>query len=430
MGNLEPLATRLRPTCLSEFIGQKHLLAQGKPLRTALEKKQYHSFILWGPPGVGKTTLAKLFSHGLGAEFVSISAVLSGVKEIREVVEKAKAKAGKQRTILFVDEIHRFNKAQQDAFLPYIEEGVITLFGATTENPSFTLNSALLSRARVYVLKPLGANDLKEIVERALRLLEKELELSIQFSDDLQGILIQASDGDARRLLNLLETAMDFSETHDHHRVITSETLQSILGPQFRRFDRGQDIFHEQISALHDSVRGSRPDAALYWFCRMIDGGCDPLYIARRVIRMASEDVGNADPRAISLALTAAETYERLGSPEGELVIAQAILFIACAAKSNAVFKAYQKAMQLVKSTGTAAVPMHLRNAPTRLLKSLHYGEHYRDPHEEPYAYAAGENYFPEEIGNPRFYEPTDRGLEKKIKDKLNFLKQLDEANQ
>ena len=420
MSNLEPLATRLRPSNLSEFIGQRHLLSAGKPLRVALEKRQHHSFILWGPPGVGKTTLAKLFSHDLGAEFVSLSAVLSGVKDIREVVEMAKGR--QKRTILFVDEIHRFNKAQQDAFLPYIEEGVITLFGATTENPSFTLNSALLSRARVYVLKSLEQDDLKEILVRALSVLDQELDVSIQFPDELKERLITAADGDARRLLNLLETVVDFSETQDNQRVITSDMMQSVLAQQFRRFDRGQDIFHEQISALHDSVRGSNPDAALYWYCRMIDGGCDPLYIARRVIRMASEDVGNADPRAISLALAAAQTYERLGSPEGELVIAQAIIFIACAAKSNAVFTAYQKAMNLVKSTGTAAVPVHLRNAPTSLMKSWGYGKAYRDPHVEPYAYAAGENYFPQEIGAPRFYEPTARGLELKIGKKLAFL--------
>ncbi|MCH9764077.1 MAG: replication-associated recombination protein A [Gammaproteobacteria bacterium] len=425
MNNIEPLATRLRPSNLSEFIGQGHLLSAGKPLRVALEKRQHHSFILWGPPGVGKTTLAKLFAHGLGTKFVSISAVLSGVKEIRSVVETAKN--NQKRTILFVDEIHRFNKAQQDAFLPYIEEGVITLMGATTENPSFTLNNALLSRARVYVLKSLGLDDLKGILARALTVLQSDLDMPIQFPDELQNMLVAAADGDARCLLNLLETLVDFSEDFDDKRLITQPMMQSVLAQKFRRFDRGQDIFHEQISALHDSVRGSNPDAALYWFCRMIDGGCDPLYIARRVIRMACEDVGNADPRAITLALTAAETYERLGSPEGELVIAQAIIYIACAAKSNAVFTAWEKAVDFVKSTGTAPVPVHLRNAPTKLLRSMGYGKGYRDPHDEPYAYAAGETYFPEEIGTPKFYEPTERGLEQKIREKLRFLKELDE---
>lgn len=424
MSNAIPLATRLRPLNLSEFIGQPHLLSSGKPLRVALEKRHHHSFILWGPPGVGKTTLAKLFSHDLEANFVSISAVLSSVKEIRDVVEMAKN--SKKRTILFVDEIHRFNKSQQDAFLPHIENGVIILIGSTTENPSFALNNALLSRMRVYVLKPLGDEELKEILRRALISLHVESSYVIQFPEELQNILIAGSDGDARRLLNTLETLVDFSELHGNKQCITSEIMSAVLAQQFRRFDRGQEIFHDQISALHDSVRGSSPDAALYWFCRMIDGGCDPLYIARRTIRMACEDIGNADPRALSLALAAAQTYERLGSPEGELAIAQAIIYNACAAKSNAVFTAYKKAMSFVKSSGTAPVPIHLRNAPTQLMRSLDYGTAYRDPHDEIYAYAAGERYFPEEIVPQKFYEPTGRGLEQKIREKLAFLTQLD----
>ncbi len=424
MSKIEPLATRLRPSKLSDYIGQDHLLAPGKPLRVALEKRQHHSFILWGPPGVGKTTLAKLFSHDLDANFVSISAVLSSVKEIRELADLAKH--NQKRTILFVDEIHRFNKAQQDAFLPYIEEGVITLLGATTENPSFNLNNALLSRARVYVLKSLGIKELEEVLNRALKILEKEQDLPFPFPKDLQNTLILSADGDARRLLNTLESLVDFSEVQEGQRVVSSAMLEAVLAHQFRRFDRGEDIFHEQISALHDSVRGSNPDAALYWFCRMIDGGCDPLYIARRVIRMASEDVGNADPKALTIALEAFQTYERLGSPEGELIIAQAILYIACVVKSNAVFTAYEKAMKFVKTSGTAPVPIHLRNAPTNLLKSLGYGKSYQDPHDEPYAYVPGANYFPEEIGPQKFYEPSGRGLEQKIREKLNFLSQLD----
>lgn len=423
MSNMLPLATRLRPRSLAEVRGQSHLLGENKPLRLALEHHSLHSFILWGPPGVGKTTVAKLFADDVGAHFVSLSAVLSGVKEIREVIDHAARSM--LPTILFVDEIHRFNKAQQDAFLPYIEEGVITLIGATTENPSFELNNALLSRTRVYVLKSLTEAELLAILQQALEDERGYAHLRFEFPEDLQRQLVLAADGDARQVLNLLEILVDFSDPQDHVCRIEAERVAAVLSHHQKRFDQGGDLFHEQISALHKSVRGSDPDAALYWFCRMIDGGCDPRYIARRIIRMASEDIGNADPRALPLALAAAETYERLGSPEGELALAQALLYLACAAKSNAVYLAYGKAMDTVKATATLPVPLHLRNAPTRLMKELGYAKQYRYAHDEPHAYAAGENYFPEGLPPQTFYEPTDRGLEQKIREKLAFLRSL-----
>jgi putative ATPase len=423
--SFEPLAARMRPCCLEDFVGQSHLVGQGKPLRQAIEKKILHSMILWGPAGSGKTTLARLLAENANAHIEKLSAVMAGVKDIREVVRKAQLlqRENYQATVLFVDEVHRFNKSQQDAFLPYIEDGTITLIGATTENPSFELNNALLSRTRVYLLQRLTEQEILQVINNALQDAQRGLgSHKLQIPEKLRHRIAIAADGDARQALNMLEIIADFAGQE----VVSEQIVNEVLTGRVRRFDKGGEIFYEQISALHKSVRGSSPDAALYWFARMIDGGCDPEYIARRVIRMASEDIGNADPRGLQLALLAWQVYERLGSPEGVLAIAQAITYLACAAKSNAVYLAYQDALRDAVDYGSLEVPIQLRNAPTRLLKELGYGRKYRYAHDEPGAYAAGENYFPEAMPKKIYYHPVDRGLEIKIKEKLEHLRQLD----
>jgi putative ATPase len=420
-----PLAERLRPHSFDDVIGQQHLLGLGKPLRVAFESGEPHSMILWGPPGVGKTTLARLMADSFHAEFIALSAVLSGVKDIRDAVERAqltRAMSGR-RTILFVDEVHRFNKSQQDAFLPHVESGLFTFIGATTENPSFEVNSALLSRAAVYVLKPLTDEDLGALVDRACK---NELN-DLAFTPEAKATLIASADGDGRKLLNNLEIVARAAESKGQT-VVDPALLAECLGDALRRFDKGGDTFYDQISALHKSVRGSNPDAALYWFVRMLDGGADPRYLARRIIRMAAEDIGLADPRALRLALDAAETYERLGSPEGELTLAEAVVYLACAAKSNAVYKAYNAARAFVAKDKSRPVPEHLRNAPTKLMKELGYGKLYRYAHDEPDAYAADETYLPDGMAEPHWYQPTPRGLEYKIGEKLAYLKSLDQA--
>ena len=424
-----PLADRMRPATLDDYIGQHHLLAEGKPLRQAIASGHPHSMIFWGPPGTGKTTLGKLIAGYCDMEFITISAVLAGVKEVRSAVARAQQLQQEQgrRTLLFVDEVHRFNKSQQDAFLPYVEDGTFTFIGATTENPSFELNNALLSRARVYVLKALETEDLRKIIDRAMSNNELGLaDRNIEFPETLRDELAQTADGDGRRVLNLLEIAVDLADSKDQNSVNEDDVAEVVSGT-LRRFDKGGEAFYDQISALHKSVRGSSPDGALYWLCRMLDGGCDPVYLMRRIVRMASEDIGNADPRGLRIALDAWETFDKLGRPEGELAIAQAVIYLASAPKSNAVYTAFNAAMHDVRSQGSAEVPIHLRNSPTKLMKELGYGKEYRYAHDEPDAYAAGENYFPDNMEHRQYYQPVNRGLEIKIAEKLDRLKILDQ---
>ena len=413
----------MRPQNLDEVVGQRHLLGSDKPLRVACESGKLHSMILWGPPGVGKTTLARLMARAFDAEFIALSAVLSGVKDIRDAVAHAEnvLQQSGRATILFVDEVHRFNKAQQDAFLPFVERGLVTFIGATTENPSFEVNGALLSRAAVYVLKPLSEEDLAQLFVRALA----KAFPAQAFSEQARDLVVGAADGDARRLLNMVEAIGNAATTRKAAQV-DEGFVQATLAQNLRRFDKGGDAFYDQISALHKSVRGSSPDAALYWMVRMLDGGADPLYVGRRLVRMAVEDIGLADPRALRLSLDACETYERLGSPEGELALAQAAIYLACAAKSNAAYVAYNEARSLVQSDKSRPVPEHLRNAPTKLMQELGYGRNYRYAHDEADAYAAGENYFPDGLENTSLYRPTSRGLEGKIAEKLAHLRELD----
>jgi putative ATPase len=436
-----PLADRMRPQTLKDFIGQNHIIGDGKTLSQAIQNQNLHSMVFWGPPGTGKTTLARIIANSVQAHFINISAVLSGVKDIREAIAKAKHwQVQGDKTILFVDEVHRFNKSQQDAFLPYVEDGTIYFIGATTENPSFELNNALLSRVKTYVLKSLAVADLKMVIKNALNNDAQLKQLNVKIDETSLDLLAQVADGDARRALNFLEISCDLAEPESASAsgstptpgsdntapcFINQKIIEDVTSQSLRRFDKGGDLFYEQISALHKSVRGSNPDASLYWFARMIDGGCDAIYIARRVIRMASEDIGNADPRGLQLALAAWQTYERLGSPEGELAIAQAIVYLASTAKSNAVYVAYKAAMVDAVHSASLDVPEHLRNAPTQLMKELGYGKDYRYAHDEENAFATGETYFPETLGEKQYYHPVERGLELKIKQKLDRLRNL-----
>ena len=430
MSTGRPLADVLRPSRLDDIAGQAHLLATGKPLRAAIEKGVVHSMLLWGPPGTGKTTLARIAAAASGAQFISVSAVLSGVKDIREAITKAEQNRSEAAggTVLFVDEVHRFNKSQQDAFLPHVESGLFTFIGATTENPSFEVNSALLSRARVYVLRALTSADVVEVLERAVCFLDEE-GAGFATEPGVLELLAEAADGDARRALNFLEIAGALAMGEEPPLLTAAMTEEVLSGGSMRRFDKGGEQFYDQISALHKSIRGSSPDAALYWLCRMLDGGCDPLYLARRLVRVASEDIGNADPRALRITLDAWEVQARLGSPEGELALGQAAVYLACAAKSNAVYVAFGAAAADAKASGSLPVPIHLRNAPTRLMKALDYGRDYRYAHDEPEGYAAGENYLPEGLEQRRYYAPAPRGLEIRIGEKLERLRALDRAH-
>jgi len=424
----QPLASRMRPKRLSQYIGQAHLLSPGKPLREAIDSSQLHSMILWGPPGVGKTTIAKLISEVCDVHFQSLSAVLSGVKDIREAIAIAKqAKVGSGRkTLLFIDEVHRFNKSQQDAFLPHVEDGTVIFVGATTENPSFELNNALLSRARIYKLESLDVGQLVEVLKQAIGQDEELADKSVSAADEVLTVIARAADGDARRALNILEVASDMAGGSG----LTEELLGEVFGDELRRFDKGGDIFYEQISALHKAVRGSDPDGSLYWFVRMIDGGCDPVYIARRVVRMATEDIGNADPRALEIALNAWSVQERLGSPEGELAIAQAVAYLAVAAKSNAVYSAVGAIKQAVAETGSLEVPMHIRNAPTAMMAEMGYGDDYQYAHNHEDAFVPGESYVPPELHGVQFYHPVARGTETKISEKLDYLRKQNESSE
>ena len=426
-GRHQPLAARMRPRGLTDYVGQQHLVGEGKPLRRAVEENQLHSMILWGPPGVGKTTFARLLAEQTSAYFETLSAVAAGVKDIRSAVDAARERLemNGQETLLFVDEVHRFNKSQQDAFLPHIEEGTVIFVGATTENPSFELNSALLSRTRVYVLRDLEEADLVALLRRALEA-EDGLNSAVSVSDEVLGMMARAADGDARRALNSLEVGADLARDEGDGKPVIDETvLGEVLQTSLRRFDKGGDVFYDQISALHKSVRGSDPDAALYWMCRMLDGGCDPLYIARRLVRIASEDIGNADPRALSLSMEGWQVQERLGSPEGELTLAQVVTYLALAPKSIGVYRAFNECMALVRKDQDRPVPVHLRNAPTKLMKEQGYGAEYRYAHDEPEAFAAGESYMPEALHGTRFYEPELRGLEQKLAEKRAYLDRL-----